>query len=61
MVYVLRTGIIGNALPREKFGGLGSLALRRWFHLCERGWFFERIWEAGLNKFDELEGIDWEW
>ncbi|MDO4584047.1 MAG: hypothetical protein Q4D62_08085 [Planctomycetia bacterium] len=38
MVYVLRTGIIGNAV------GFSS----------EFGW-------GGLNKFDELEGIDWEW
>ncbi|MDO4583079.1 MAG: transposase [Planctomycetia bacterium] len=61
MVYVLRTGTIGNALPREKFGGLGSSALHYRFQLWERGGLFERIWEAGLNKFDELEGIDWEW
>ena len=27
MVYILRTGIIWNALPREKFGGMSSLAL----------------------------------
>ena len=27
MVYVLRTGIIWNALPREKFGGMSSSAL----------------------------------
>lgn len=26
IVYVLRTGIIWNALPREKFEGLGSAA-----------------------------------
>ena len=61
IVYVLRTGIIWNALPREKFGGLGSSALHRRFQLWERGGLFTRIWEAGLNKFDELEGIDWEW
>jgi transposase len=29
IVYVLRTGIIWNALPREKFGGLGSSALHK--------------------------------
>ncbi|MDO4585432.1 MAG: hypothetical protein Q4D62_15195 [Planctomycetia bacterium] len=57
----MQMGIIWNALPREKLGGLGASALHRRFHLCERGWLFERIWEAGLNKFDELEGIDWEW
>jgi hypothetical protein len=27
IVHVLRTGIIWNAFPREKFGGLGSSAL----------------------------------
>ena len=31
IVYVLRTGIIWNALPREKFEGLGSAALHRKF------------------------------
>ncbi|MDO4585434.1 MAG: hypothetical protein Q4D62_15205 [Planctomycetia bacterium] len=61
MVYVLRTGIIGNALPREKLGGLGASALHHRFQHWERGGLFERIWKAGLNKFDELEGIDWEW
>ena len=61
MAYVLRTGIIWNALPREKFGGLGSSALHYRFQLWERGGFFERIGKAGLNKFDELKGIDWEW
>ncbi|MDO4585165.1 MAG: transposase [Planctomycetia bacterium] len=44
MVYVLRTGIIGNALPREKFGGLGTSALHHRFQLWERGGLFERIW-----------------
>ena len=31
MVYILRTGLIRNALPREKFGGLGSSALHHKF------------------------------
>jgi hypothetical protein len=22
---------------------------------------FERIWQAGLQEYDELEGIAWEW
>ncbi|MDO4569425.1 MAG: transposase [Planctomycetia bacterium] len=59
MVYVLRTRIIWNALPREKFGGLGSAALHRRFVLWERRGLFVRIWEAGLNKCDELAGITW--
>ncbi|MDO5675772.1 MAG: transposase, partial [bacterium] len=31
IVYVLRTGIIWNALPREKFEGVGSAMVHRKF------------------------------
>jgi len=23
--------------------------------------FFEKIWAKGLEKYDELEGVGWEW
>ena len=61
MIYIFQMRIIWNALLREKFGGLGSSTLHKWFHLWERGGLFERIWEAGLNKFGELESVVWEW
>ena len=35
--------------------------MHKWFQLWERGGFFGQIWEAGRNKFDELDGIDWKW
>ncbi len=61
IIYVLRTGIMWNAFPREKFGGLGSSALHNRFLLWERAGLFERIWEVGLCKYDELRGISWKW
>ena len=27
----------------------------------EKQVFFEKIWALGLEKYDELEGIGWEW
>lgn len=58
MVYVLRTGIQWNALPREM--GASSTVHER-FQEWERAGFFERLWEAELAEYDELEGIEWEW
>lgn len=61
IVYVLRTGIIWNAIPREKFGGIGSSVLHKRFQLWTEEGFFDRVWQAGLDKYDELKGIEWEW
>jgi len=61
IVYVLRTGIIWNAFPREKFKGLGSSALHKRFQEWARAGLFEAIWRRGLAEYDELEGIAWEW
>lgn len=58
MIYVLRTGIQWNALPREM--GASSTVHER-FQEWERAGFFERLWEAQLANYDELEGIEWEW
>jgi putative transposase len=58
MVYVLRTGIQWNALPREM--GASSTVHAR-FQEWEREGFFEKLWQAGLADYDELEGIEWEW
>lgn len=58
MVYVLRTGIQWNALPREL--GASSTVHDR-YQEWERAGFFEELWRAGLDEYDELEGIEWEW
>jgi len=58
MIYVLRTGIKWNALPREM--GASSTVHDR-YQEWERAGFFEELWQAGLAEYDELEGIEWEW
>lgn len=58
ILYVLRTGIQWNALPREL--GASTTVYDR-FRLWEQQGVFERIWQAGLQEYDELEGIAWEW
>jgi putative transposase len=58
MLYVLRTGIQWNALPRSI--GASTTVYDR-FRAWERAGFFTRLWAAGLSEFDELVGIDWTW
>src|SRR5215469_9716016 len=58
MLYVLRTGLQWNALPREI--GASTTVYDR-FRAWERAGVFERLWAAGLGAFHELVGIDWEW
>ena len=58
IVYVLRTGIQWNALPREL--GASSTVHDR-FQEWERVGFFKAIWQAGLSDYDDLKGIQWEW
>lgn len=58
MIYVLRTGIQWNALPRQM--GASSTVQDR-YQEWERKGFFEELWRAGLLEYDELEGIEWEW
>lgn len=61
IVYVLRTGIQWNALPREKFQGVSSSAVHDRFQKWSRAGFFLRLWRMGLAEYDEFEGIAWEW
>jgi putative transposase len=58
IVYVLRTGIQWNALPRE-LGASSTVPdrLQEW----EAKGLFKALWQAGLQEYDELEGIEWEW
>src|SRR6516162_7698105 len=58
IVYVLRTGIQWNALPRE-LGASSTLHDR--FQEWEQAGFFKALWQAGLSEYDELAGIQWEW
>ncbi len=58
IVYVLRTGIQWNALPREL--GASSTVHDR-FQEWDRQGFFKVLWQAGLEAYDELQGIAWEW
>ena len=58
ILYVLRTGIQWNALPREL--GASSTVHDR-FQEWVRVGFFRRLWAAGLLAYDELVGIDWAW
>jgi putative transposase len=58
IVYVLRTGIQWNALPREL--GASSTVHDR-FQEWERAGLFKALWQAGLSEYDDLKGIQWEW
>ncbi len=58
ILYVLRTGLQWNALPQEI--GASTTVYDR-FRAWERAGVFARLWAAGLQEFDELVGIDWEW
>jgi transposase len=58
IVYVLRTGCHWKALPAE-FGS-GS-AIHAYFLKWEAAGFFEKLWQAGLAEYDDLQGIAWRW
>jgi putative transposase len=58
MIYVLRTGIQWNAMPRQM--GASSTVHER-YQEWERAGLFEELWRVGLLEYDELEGIEWEW
>jgi len=60
IVYVLRNGVIWNAITKERFGVCSSTVHRVFQEWCEAG-FFDALWEAGLTRYDELKGIEWEW
>jgi transposase len=60
ILYVLRNGMIWNALPKEKFGVCSSTVHRAFLQWCDAG-FFLALWRAGLAEFDEMEGIAWTW
>ena len=59
IVFVLRTGIQWNALPKERYGS--PKAIHRYFLEWQQSGFFQKLWQAGLAEYDEMEGIAWKW
>lgn len=57
--YVLRTGCQWEALNQTDLCAK-STAHDRFQHWAAAGVFL-RFWQAGVEQFDELKGIDWEW
>jgi transposase len=56
---VLRTGCQWKAL--DATGSCkGSTAHARFLEWQEAG-FFARLWEAALQDYDALKGLDWQW
>lgn len=58
ILYILRTGIQWNALPRDL--GASSTVHDR-FQFWEREGVFRRLWEAGLQAYNAEKGIEWTW
>lgn len=58
ILYVMRTGCQWNAMPREYGSGK---TVHRYFQRWTKAGVFKRMWQAGLNEYDELIGIDWRW
>ncbi len=57
--YVLRTGGQWAALNETELCAK-STAHDRFSSWVEEG-VFVKLWQAGLERFDELKGIDWSW
>ena len=55
---VLRTGCRWKVLPRSL--GAASTVHDR-FQAWREAQVFERLWQAGLLLYDELQGLDWGW
>ena len=56
--YILRTGCQWKALPRSL--GSGSTA-HVYFQKWTQAGVFERLWRLGLDEYDTLKGIQWQW
>ena len=57
--YVLRTGCQWEALNQTELCAKSTAHDR--FQAWVQDGVFLRLWEAGVNAFDELQGIDWDW
>ena len=56
---MLRTGCQWKALDETELCS-GSTAHTR-FQEWEAAGVFLKFWQRGLERFDELKGIDWDW
>jgi len=57
--FVLRTGCQWKAITRKSHGCCGSLAHLRFQEWAEAG-VFDKFWQAGLQEYEEVKGIQWE-
>ena len=57
--YVLRTGCQWQALDQTELVSHSTAHDR--FQEWVQADVFQKLWQTGLEKFDELKGIDWEW
>src|ERR1700693_147499 len=57
--FVLRTGCQWNALNAT--GICSSSAAHRRFQEWTAAGVFVNLWAEGLQEYDELKGLDWEW
>jgi transposase len=59
MFYVLRTGCQWKALDQTELCP-GSTAHDRFQEWVQAGVFL-KLWQAGVEQFAELKGLDWQW
>jgi putative transposase len=59
ILYVLRTGCQWNAAPQVLYGS--GKTLHRYFQRWRRAGVFKRMWEAGLEEYDEVHGLKLKW
>ena len=58
ILYVLRTGCQWKAMPKQ-FGS--ATAIHDYFQEWVRLGVFDKLWQAALEEYDDLKGIDWRW
>lgn len=58
ILYCLRTGCQWKAIPKE-YGA--SSSIHQYFQEWIKEGFFVLIWRLGLERYDEIKGIQWEW
>jgi putative transposase len=59
ILYVLRTGCQWQALDQTEFCAHSTAHDR--FQVWVEAGVFLKLWQAGVQQFDELCGIDWDW
>jgi transposase len=59
ILFVARTGCQWNALKQTKI--CSSSSAHRRFQEWTKAGVFTKFWKLGLNKYDELKGINWTW